>query len=122
MRAPPKTHDRARRLRRRMTPPEVLLWVRIRTRQPDVPAFRRQHPVGPYILDFYCAEARLCIEVDGYIHGTEDHGLRDRRRDAYLATQGIQVMRYAAADVMADPDEIATCIVDAARALAMERR
>jgi very-short-patch-repair endonuclease len=113
MRAPQKTQDRARELRRRMTPPEVALWARLRRRTPGYPAFRRQHPVGCYILDFYCAAARLAIEVDGWSHnlGDPDH---DRRRDAWLASQGITVMRYAARSVFTDLDEVARSIVEAA--------
>jgi very-short-patch-repair endonuclease len=70
MRAPSHTHRNARRLRQDMSLPEVLLWARLRHRQPGVPRCRRQHPIGPYVLDFYFSEAKLAIEVDGYSHGT----------------------------------------------------
>jgi len=98
-----------------MSLPEVLLWARLRHRQPDIPRCRRQHPVGPYVLDFYFAEARLGVEVDGYAHGTGDRPQRDARRDGWLRTQGVKVMRYAASDVLEDPDGIAASILDAAR-------
>lgn len=97
-----------------MTPPEVALWVRLRARQPGSPRFRRQHPIGPYILDFYCASAKLAIEVDGLAHDTAGRPERDRKRDAYLARAGITVLRVAAADVMRDPNEVANGIVLAA--------
>ena len=59
------THKRAKDLRRSMSPPEVLLWTRLRVLRGDGPTFRRRHPIGPYIADFYCAAAKLVIEVDG---------------------------------------------------------
>jgi very-short-patch-repair endonuclease len=62
MRAP-ETLGKAKRLRREMTAPEVRLWQQLRVRGPDRPVFRRQHPIGPYVLDFYCPAAKLCVEV-----------------------------------------------------------
>ena len=62
----PTTVKRARRLRRDMSVPEVMLWVRLRLR-PGGYKFRRQHPAGPYILDFFCNDARMAIEVDGVV-------------------------------------------------------
>jgi hypothetical protein len=58
---------RARELRKKMTLPEVVLWQHLRHR-PDGLKFRKQHPAGPYVLDFYCEAARLCIEVEGSAH------------------------------------------------------
>jgi very-short-patch-repair endonuclease len=97
-----------------MTPPEVLLWMRLRGRGPGRPVFRRQHPFGPYILDFYCAQARLVIEVDGQGHGMGDRPEHDARRDAFLAQEGLRVIRYLASEVMADPNGIAQSIFEAA--------
>jgi very-short-patch-repair endonuclease len=83
MRAPLLTFKRARSLRRRMTPPEVILWQALRRGRLEELRFRRQHPMGPYILDFYCAPARLAVEVDGIGH---DHQIsRDARRGEWLA-------------------------------------
>ena len=65
---PKKTVARARDLRRTMTLPEVLVWQHIRGRRLDGIRFRRQHPIGPYILDFFCEDARLAVEVDGESH------------------------------------------------------
>jgi len=67
-----------------MTLPEVILWTALRGGGPNHPAFRRQHPIGPYVLDFYCAKARLCVEVDGGSHSMGDQPRRDARRDAFL--------------------------------------
>jgi very-short-patch-repair endonuclease len=67
-----------------MSAHEARLWARLRERSSEIPAFRRQHPVGPYVLDFYCAKARLAIEIDGISHDLGDHPQRDQRRDAWL--------------------------------------
>jgi len=64
MRSSRRTHNQAKTLRGRLSRSEVLLWVRLRGREPGQPTFRRQHPIGPYITDFCCSAARLVIEVD----------------------------------------------------------
>ena len=102
MRAPEKTFDRARRLRGEMTLPEVVLWQALRKGRLARLRFRRQHPIGPYILDFYCAHARLAVEVDGFAHDTVAQARHDERREAWLAAQGITVLRVRAADVLRD--------------------
>ena len=106
----------ARRLRRAMTPPEIALWQALRRNHAGL-RFRRQYPAGPYILDFYCAPARLAIEVDGEAHDRGDRPARDAERDRWLAAQGVTVLRYAARDVMAEVDGIASQIVAEALAL-----
>ncbi len=58
------------------------------------------HPVGPYVLDFYCAEARLAVEVDGAHHDLPEQMSHDRRRDSWLGAQGIRVIRIAATDIL----------------------
>ncbi len=100
---PGKSFGRAQRLRKALTPPEIRLWKRLKGRPKGV-KFARQHPEGVYILDFYCLEAWLAVEVDGSTHRTPERVLHDERRDAWLAEQGIEVMRLAAAEVMANPD------------------
>ena len=90
-----------------MSLPEVLLWRELKQSAGGGPQFRRQHPIGPYVLDFYCSRARLCIEVDGYAHGTDDRPQRDERRDRYLAAQGVHVERIAARSVLQDPHAVA---------------
>src|SRR6185437_150996 len=91
----------ARALRRNMTLPEGMLWQALRQR-PDGCKFRRQHPIGSCIVDFYCPATRLVIEVDGMSHEMADRPERDVRRDYWLRSQGLRVLRFAAADVMAD--------------------
>jgi very-short-patch-repair endonuclease len=103
-----KAYKNARRLRRELSLPEKLLWVRLRGA--DV-RFRRQHPIGPYVLDLYCSGAKLAIEVDGLAHDTGDRPQRDERRTEWLKNEGIEVLRIPAKDVLADPDEIADAIL-----------
>ena len=101
----------AKRLRREMTLPEVLLY-RLLKQRPDGLKFRRQHPFGKRIvLDFFCAERRLGIEIDGISHDMGDRPERDARRDAHLRTQGIKVIRIPAADVLRDAHAVAQSIV-----------
>lgn len=100
---------RARELRGAMTLPEVLLWQRLR--KVEDAKFRRQHPIGPYVLDFYCAAARVCIEIDGIAHDMGDRPERDAVRDRWLAGQGVRVVRVAAAEVLRDVDGVADSLV-----------
>ncbi|WP_292063343.1 endonuclease domain-containing protein [Brevundimonas sp. UBA7664] len=100
MEAPPRTIARARQIRRRLTLPEVILWSALRGRRLGGARFRRQHPVGPYILDFYCVEARLAVEIDGRVHEHPDQLAHDQRRTEWLRLRGISVCRIAARDVL----------------------
>jgi len=99
---PRATRDRARRLRREMTLPEVALWAALRGKRMGGLRFRRQHPIGSYILDFYCDELRLSLEVDGQTHDQPDALRHDARRDEWLAARGIRVHRVSARDVLSD--------------------
>ena len=99
-----------------MSPPEALLWTRLRALRGEGPTFRRQHPIGPYVADFYCSAARLVIEVDGGDHTADRAIEHDRRRDAYLMGLGYRVIRFPAADVMGDVNEVVQGIVEAALA------
>ena len=105
----------ARRLRREMSLPEVLLWQRLH-KKPGGYTFRRQHPAGPYMLDFYCAPARLAIEVDGEAHARGDRPDRDLVRDAWLATRGVTVLRVRAADVLRHLESVLQHIIGEVRA------
>jgi very-short-patch-repair endonuclease len=101
---------RARTLRREMSLPEVLLWNLLR-KSPGGVHFRRQHPMARYVLDFYCAEAKTCFEIDGLSHDAGDRPERDQQRDAWLKQQGVEVLRISAADVLKSPEDIAEGIV-----------
>jgi very-short-patch-repair endonuclease len=105
---------KARELRRRPTLPEGLLWQALRKR-PNGLKFRRQHPFGWYIVDFYCPAERLVIEVDGEGHSMGRNPQRDARRDRWLQEQGLRVLRFRAADVMNDPNSVVTAITLACR-------
>jgi len=96
MRAPIETQNRAKVLRRSLTAPELLLWKMLRRDQLGL-HFRRQHAVGRYILDFYCAAAKLCVEVDGPSH--KQRGAYDQRRTQELSEQGIRVLRFSVDEV-----------------------
>ncbi|ADL01139.1 conserved hypothetical protein [Brevundimonas subvibrioides ATCC 15264] len=102
--------SRARVLRRTLTPPEARLWICLRGRKLAGLKFRRQHPVGPYVLDFYCAEARLAVEVDGQIHMQAEHWEKDQRRTAWLKAQGVFVLRLSAESVRVNLDSVLTWI------------
>jgi very-short-patch-repair endonuclease len=84
-----------------MSLPEVLLGQRIRRKQLDGLHIRRQHPIGPYVLDFYCDEKKLCIEVDGYSHSVGNQPERDDIRDNWLASRGVRTLRLSARTVLA---------------------
>lgn len=107
--------QRARKLRKSMTLPEVMLWQLLRAR-PYGLKFRRQHQTGDYTLDFYCGDARLAIEVDGMIHDDPSQARHDGQRDAWLAGHGIETLRIPASEVLADVTQSAEAIVDYARA------
>lgn len=105
-----RTTANARGLRRKMTLPEVIVWQALRSR-PSGLKFRRQHPTGPYILDFYCSDARLAIEVDGEAHAMGDRPARDVARDAWFQRAGIKTLRIAAADVLDNADAVICWII-----------
>jgi len=94
--------NRARAMRKAMTEPEVILWTRLRGREGERPTFRRQHPFGSFILDFYCPSLRLAIEVDGATHWDDEAQRRDAARDRWLEAQGVAVMRTPASRVYRD--------------------
>jgi very-short-patch-repair endonuclease len=94
-----KAYRRARRLRRELSLPEVLLWQQLRRKQMGL-HWRKQHPAGPYDLDFYCDRAKLCVEVNGEAHDCGDRPRTDASRDRWLANQGIMTVRVAAAEVL----------------------
>ncbi|MFC3579091.1 endonuclease domain-containing protein [Sphingomonas hylomeconis] len=92
-----------------MSLPEVQLWQRLRGGKVGL-KFRRQHPIGPYIVDFYCREPGLAVEVDGEGHNRGGRPQRDERRDAFLTENGLRVLHVAAARILKDPDDAAEAI------------
>ena len=110
---PKETIRRARQLRGSMSLPERLLWDQLRGKRTGL-RFRRQHPAGPYVLDFYCDGAKLCVEVDGESH--DFTAARDERRDAWLRTRGVRTLRIAAGDVLGNLEGVIAYIVTEAQA------
>jgi adenine-specific DNA-methyltransferase len=104
---------RARDLRQSQTDAEALLWYHLRSRQLVGAKFRRQHPAGPYFLDFYCKEHRLCVEVDGTQHHEPEPHEHDSERTAYLTSQGIRVLRFDNAQVIGDVEAVLSRVLAA---------
>ena len=101
----PATLRRARSSRRQLTPPEARLWQRLRDRRAYF-KFRRQHPIGSYVLDFFCPEARLAVEVDGDQHARPEQITRDRERSSWLRLHGIEVLRVPASEVEKSVEDV----------------
>ena len=81
-------------LRNNATAPETILWLRLKGKQIEGLKFRRQYGVGPYVLDFYCTELRLGIELDGEVHNTYEAEEYDKMRTQFLNENQITVLRY----------------------------
>jgi very-short-patch-repair endonuclease len=107
---PRDTVKRARELRSEMSLPEAMVWRELRKR-PGGHKFRRQHPAGVYVLDFYCAKARLDIEVDGWAHDNPANTQRDGNRSAFLRSQGVATTRIPAQRVLEDLEAVVRRIV-----------
>ena len=97
---------RRRELRGCGTEAERLLWRLLRGRQFAGVKFRRQHPIGPYIVDFHCVEGRLAVELDGSQHFTTEGAAYDKRRTAFLAKRGIRVVRFTNLELFEEPDGV----------------
>ncbi len=104
----PSTKANVRDLRREMTDAERLLWRHLRRRQVEGLKFRRQHPLGRFIVDFVCIEAALVIEVDGGQHG--ERQAQDAARTAWLNRQGYRVLRFWNNEVLNDIDAVRQAI------------
>jgi very-short-patch-repair endonuclease len=110
MQARPRTLKFAQHLRRNLSLPEGLLWDPLKGRQAGGLKFRRQHPIGSYVLDFFCAERRLAVEIDGQQHTYAVQIEHDRVRDAWLKERGIQVLRVPADHVLENAAAVAELI------------
>ena len=105
--------NQAKELRRELTPQERKLWGRLRNRQLYGLKFRRQHPLGRFILDFYCHEQRLVVEVDGHSHAEPGQERYDRARSEWLEQQGLRVIRFANGEVEANLEGVLWAIARA---------
>ena len=108
---PAKSVHRARKFRRDLSLPEAMLWQLLRA-SPSGYKFRKQHPAGPYVLDFFCARANLAIEIDGISHDMGDRPARDDRRDHFLRAHRIDTLRIPARDVLDSVEAVAQSIVE----------
>jgi len=102
--------SRARWLRKHPTKWERVLWRHLRNRNFAGYKFRRQHPLHPYVLDFYCAEAQLAIELDGGGHNYRAGQIRDHAREEFLARHGIEVLRFWNHQVREELDSVLRAI------------
>lgn len=107
----PNLRPRARELRAEATPSEERLWHALRNRAAGGLKFRRQVPFGSYIVDFYCAEKRLVVEVDGGVHDSQV--AYDSERTAWLESNGLKVIRVSNEDVMFHLDAVLDAIWNA---------
>jgi len=119
LRSDERTMERAKKLRREMTPPERILWSFLRSSPAGI-RFRRQHPLGPYIADFYCHAAALVIEIDGPEHRRE-RLVHDARRDAWMVAHGIRTVRVSAQEVMRCAYDVARSCLEIAQERIAER-
>jgi len=101
----PAILQRARNLRRESTPPEKQLWSVLRSRRLSGLKFRRQEPIGQYVVDFCCRELKLIVELDGMSH--DDRGPQDDLREQWLREQGYRVFRVTNWDVNDDLEAVA---------------
>src|SRR5215472_14621059 len=106
---------RARQLRKQSTVAETAAWWLLRNRQVLGMEFRRQCPLGRFVVDFYCSEARLAIELDDGAHSQPSRVKKDRVRDRFLRSMGLRVLRLANSLVLEDPDGFRRKIWEAVR-------
>ena len=105
--------EQARELRKKQTSAEEILWQLLRNRQLADLKFRRQHQIGNYIVDFFCAEHNLVVELDGNVHDSPDRRKIDAKRDAYLRSLGHTVVRFPNARVFEDTQRVLQEIIEA---------
>ncbi|MFC1583331.1 endonuclease domain-containing protein [Candidatus Neomarinimicrobiota bacterium] len=94
--------DIAKRLRKRQTKSEEMLWQKLRSRRFHGLKFLRQHPVGSSVVDFYCHEKQLAIEIDGPIHDKRDVAERDKARQELIAAYDIRILRFKSEEIESD--------------------
>jgi very-short-patch-repair endonuclease len=113
----PGVHQHLSELRREMTPAERALWSWLRDRKLAGIKFRRQHPIGSFVLDFYAPSIRLVVEVDGDVHDLPEMRRYDARRQAWLAEQGMHVLRFTNGEVIDELSDVLEQIATVAEEL-----
>jgi very-short-patch-repair endonuclease len=101
-----KLKEYSRKLRKNMTDAEKFLWSKIRGKQLQECQFYRQKIIGNYIVDFYCAKAKLIIELDGGQHYTNEGKAKDETRDKYMQCHGLKVLRFSDIEVFKNTDGV----------------
>ena len=114
----PPALQRAHELRHPQTRAEALLWTHLRNRQLDGLKFRRQHPLGHFIVDFYCASSALVVEIDGDSHTQQAE--YDTARTAWLLQRGYHIVRFENADVFRNIEGVLQSILSECRRLEVE--
>ena len=99
----PSTKSKAKSLRSNLTPAEFRFWNYVRSKKMAGFKFRRQHPLGNFIADFYCHRLRLVVEIDGNIHERQDNKEYDKERESQIKRLGLSVIRFTNADVLYNP-------------------
>ena len=97
---------KSKELRRCLTPEEAVLWTQLKSHKLNGSKWRKQHPIEPYILDFYCASAKLCIELDGQEHYTMQGATKDFERTKFLNSIGIDVLRFENKEIWDNPERV----------------
>jgi imidazole glycerol-phosphate synthase subunit HisF len=108
--AKPIIYENAKRLRRKMTRPESILWQKLRGKKFDTLKFRRQHPVDQFIADFYCHKLQLIVEVDGSIHNLHEIIETDNGRTHMLKSMGIAIIRFSNEDIINNLESVLTVL------------
>ena len=111
----PLQRGHAKAMRQRMTKAELRLWLQLRKPGIEGLRFRRQTPIGPYTVEFFCPEKKLIVEVDGGQHSHPARTHHDRARDAWLADQGYKVIRFWNIEVMKSLDAVCAAILAASK-------
>jgi len=104
--ASPEIFRRAKELREQMTPAERVLWEKLRANRLNGLHFRRQHPISKYIVDFYCHQYQIVIELDGEVHQEKDQRERDKGREEELKDLGIRILRFSNDSVIYDMEYV----------------
>jgi very-short-patch-repair endonuclease len=110
--APASVFSNASKLRENLTEAEELLWLALKDNQVEGYKFRRQHPIGIYIADFYCHKLKLVIEIDGGYHLSEEQQQLDKERTKFLEFQGLIVIRFSNKKVLLNLPEVINTIKD----------
>ncbi len=106
----PKLKAKARQLRQNQTDSERALWQRLRGKQLSSVQFYRQKVIGDYIVDFYTPKTKLVIEIDGSQHFEVHHAEQDRKRDEYLSSLGLMVLRFNSRQILLETDSVVELI------------